>query len=185
MKLFYVLLVLSLVFPGLSHAQYLAESNRTTTPLLTREVAGSANPQWEKEQDQINGHISSGKLSNMKMVTEAIVAFLHDSCISDERYTPIWHGEYFSEKTSAAAQIKFGVHCNFYEQKAKLTILANDISPLLDHLVVNNQNFLTIQPAAAVKNDYTWFTPTLPNAEETKPLRSKIWLVTADNHQLL
>jgi len=195
MKQFYVLLVLSLVFPRFSHAQYLAANNRTITPILTGEVAGSGNPQWEREQDQVNGHISSAKLSSMKMVTSAIITLLHDSCISDERYNLTWHGEYFSEKTSATTQIKFSIHCNFYEQAAKLTILANDLSPLLDHLVVNNQHFLTIQPAAAVKNDYTFFeyrsnssatnANSLPDAAESKPLHSKIWLVTADNHQLL
>jgi hypothetical protein len=197
MKQFYVLLALSLVFPRLSHAQDLAENNRTANSLLTREIppaglaspassgTASPNPQWEREQDQINGHINSGKLSNMKIVTETIVAFLHDSCLSDEHYTPAWHGEYFSEKTSSPAGIKFGVFCNFYEQKAKLTILANDLSPLLGHLLVNNQHFFTIPPTNTVKNGAACFTPSLPNTEEGSSLRSTIWLITADNHQLL
>jgi hypothetical protein len=186
MKQFYVLLALSLVFPRLSHTQDLAENNRTANSLLTREIPpASPNPQWEREQDQINGHINSGKLSNMKMVTETIVTFLHDSCLTDEHYTPTWHGEYFSEKTSSAAGIKFGVFCNFYEQKAKLTILANDLSPLLGHLLVNNQPFFTIPSANTVKNGAACFTPSLPNTEEGSSLRSTIWLITADNHQPL
>ena len=197
MKQFYVLLTLSLVFPRLSQAQDLAENNRIANAPSTREISttGSAstassgtttsNPLWEREQDQINGHINSGKLSNMKMVTETIVTFLHDSCISDERYTPTWHGEYFSEKTSSAAFLKFGVFCNFYEQKAKLTILANDLTPLLDHLFVNNQHFFTVPSTNTAKNGATCFTPTPRDSEEANSLPSKIWLITADNHQLL
>lgn len=192
MKYFYVLLTLSFVFPGLSHAQDLAENNIGNTPSTrvvsatgsgagsaSRAVApsntGSVNPQWEKEQDQVNGHISSAKLSGMKKVTESIIAFFHDGCLSGQRYNPGWHGEYSSEKVSTAAQIKFGAVANFYEQKARLTILANDLSPLLDQLVVNNHPFFTIQPAATTKNGAVCFaTP-----------QSTTWLITRDSRQPL
>ncbi len=202
MKQFYVLLALAFVCPNLSRAQYLTENNRTANAPVIRKNPlagpGSApaanadsdansdparnNPQWEREQDQLNGRISAAKLSSMKMVTAAMVSFLHDRCISAGEYAPVWHGEYFSEKAGSAALIKFGVHCNFYEQKAKLTILANDLSPLLSPLQVNNQNFFTIPPANTVKNGAPCFSQ---DAEEISSLRSTIWVVTADNHQLL
>jgi hypothetical protein len=183
MKHFYVLLALAFVFPLLSSAQYLADNLTAANPLFKREVPAPRS-QWEKEQDLVNGHISNSKLSKMKMVTEAIVTFFHDSCISDEQVNPLWHGEYFSEKTSLAPQIKFGVFCNFYEQKAHLSVIANDISPLLDHLVVNNQDFLTIKPVAAIKNDCPYFETIAQDAETGKSLRSKVWLVTTGNGQL-
>jgi hypothetical protein len=173
MKQFYAMLALAFVFPHLSSAQYLAENITAANPLLRREVP--APPLlWEKERDQVNGRISNSQLSKMKMVTAAIVNFLHDSCISDEQVSPLWHGEYFSEKTSSASRIKFGAFCNFYEQKAHLSVIANDISPLLDHLVVNNEDFLTIKPATASKNNCPYF----------EFVNNKVWLVTTSNNQL-
>ncbi|HWK04623.1 MAG TPA: hypothetical protein VNS58_13375 [Puia sp.] len=174
MKQFYVMLALAFVCPLLSPAQYLADNSSTHNLLFKGEVPAAKSPQWEKEQDQINGHISNTRLSKMRSVTDAIVTFFHDSCLSDIQAAPLWHGEYFSEKTSAAPQIKFGVFCNFYEQKARLTVTANDISMLLDHLVINNQDFLTIKIANAVKNDCPYF----------EYDNNRVWLVTTGNTQL-
>jgi hypothetical protein len=56
--------------------------------------------------------------------------------------------------------------------------MANDLGPLLDHLVVNNTDFLTIQPAAAGRSDCQYF------EYETATGKIKYWLVTAVHNQL-
>jgi hypothetical protein len=175
MKLIYVLLALVFVFPKNSSAQYSAKNIKVASLLTSGTLPSDRLPVWQREQDQVNGHISSGKLAKMKNVTEAIIAFFHDSCLSEGPYSPVWHGEYFSEKNSPGPGMKFGVQCNFNDQEALLTITANDMSPLLDHLAVNNQDFLTIKPAVAEKNDCPYF----------EDGHSKTWLVVADAHQLL
>jgi len=173
MKLLYVLLTLSIVCPFVASAQYSAKSI-TVTSLPASEIATASSPQWKKEQDQVIGRISNSKLAKMKNITGAIIAFFQDSCLSEGSYSPVWHGEYYSEKTSPGPIAKFYVECNFSDQKALLTITANDISPLLNHLVVNNQDFLTIKPVIAVRNDCPYF----------EYNRSKTWLITANNQQL-
>lgn len=180
MKQLYAILALTFVCPLLSSAQYLADNYTAATPLLKKETS-AIRTQWEKEEDRVNGSINKKILSKMKAVTESVVAFFQDSVIS-EQAVPVWHGEYFSEKTSASAQIRFGALCNFHEQKASLSIIANDISPLLDHFTLNNQDFLTIQPATAVKNNGLYFEYT----EETTAAaqRTRVWLVTTSNEKL-
>jgi hypothetical protein len=174
MKLIYVLLALVFVFPKNSPAQYSANNIKVASLLKSGAFPSARLPQWEREQDQVNGHISSSKLAKMKNVSEAIITFFHDSCLSEGPYVPVWHGEYFSEKNSPGPGMKFGVQCNFNDQNALLTVTANDMSPLLDHLAVNNQDFLTIKPAVAEKNDCPYF----------EDGHSKTWLVVADEHQL-
>ena len=172
MKQFYVMMALAFAFPNLSSAQYSADNSTAASSLFKGEMTTPRSQQWEKEKDQINGRINKIQLSKMRSVTDAIVSFFHDSCISDAPVAPVWHGEYSSEKTSA--QIKYGVFCNFYEQKARLTVLANDMSMLLDHLVVNNHDLLTLRASTATKNDCTYF----------EYDNNKIWLVTTGNNQL-
>ena len=179
MKQFYALLALAFFFPHFSHAQYLADNAAVSSPLSRREVPAPRS--WEKEQDVVTGHITNSQLSRMKAVTTDLITFFHDSCLTDEQLAPLWHGEYFSEKNSAAPLKKFGVFCNFYEQKARLSIVANDISPLLDHLVVNNRDFLTIQPPTAVKNNSPCFEYT---SGDGAALHTSTWLVTTGNGQL-
>jgi hypothetical protein len=198
MKLFFVLFLVS-VFPGVSFAQYSAKNLNVAHLLvngevpasrsaqevpaarLTQEAPAARSTQWEKEQDQVSGHISNSKLLKMKNVTDAIVAFFHDSCLSEGPYSPLWHGEYFSEKNSPGPIMKFGVQCNFYDQKANLTIIANDISPLLNHLVVNNEDFLTIKVPVAIKNDCPYFEYA---ANGSGSQWSKTWLVSAGDNGL-
>jgi hypothetical protein len=175
MKAFYSFFSLFFI-SGICSAQYLAKNNTAAGPLLVREAVPSASQQWEKEEDQVNGRISNSKLLKMKNTAEAIVAFFQESCISEGNYSPVWHGEYFSEKTSPGPQMKFGVQCNFNDQGAHLTVMANDLSPLLGHLVLNDKTVLTIRTAIAAKNDCPYF--------EIKAPRSKIWLVTAHNDLL-
>jgi hypothetical protein len=134
--------------------------------------------QWEKGQDQVSGHISNSKLLKMKNITESLVSYFHDSCISDTPYNPTWHGEYFSEKSSSGPMMKFGAQCDFYEQKGSLRIMANDMGPLLDHLILNNQDYLTIRPASDENGDCHYF------ESATNNLRQKTWLITAGSNRL-
>lgn len=166
-------LAFTLASPSISIAQYSAKSV-TVTNLPATETATVASPQWKKEQDQVNGHISDGKLAKMKNITGAIAALLQDSILADGSYSPVWHAEYFSDKTSPGPFSKFGVECDFPDQGARLSVTANDISPLLGHLAVNNQDFLTITKATAVNNDIPYF----------EDAHSKTWLIAAGDHQL-
>jgi hypothetical protein len=173
MKLCHLLLAFTFATPCISFAQYSAKSV-TVTNLPVAETATVASPQWKKEQDQVNGHISDSKLAKMKNVTGAIAALLQDSYFADGSFSPVWHAEYFSEKTSPGPFTKFGVECDFPDQSARLSVTANDISPLLGHLAVNNQDFLTITTATAVNNDGAYF----------EGEHSKTWLIAAGDHQL-
>jgi hypothetical protein len=182
MKPFFALFSLFFVFSGNPFAQATAKNSASSNPSVIREGQAPPSQHWEKEKDLVNGHISHSKLSRMQHVTKAIMSLLQDSCIAERYCTPVWHGEYFSEKTSPGPHMKFGVSCHFFDQKAHLTIMANDIGPLLDHLVVNNQDFLTIKPIVSVKNDCAYFEYDTNNTGDTetagtKTLRSKSWLV--------
>ena len=187
MKQFYALFSLAFLLPAVSPAQDLAANNTPVTKnynwntktdsTISHETPSRKPQQWDREEDQVNGHIGKTQLAKMKNVNEALIAVLRDSCISDGTYNPIWHGEFFSEKTSPGPILKFGVHCN-YTANADLGIVANDISPLLDHLVVNNTDFLTIQPAAAGPSDCQYF------EYEGAAGKIKYWLVTTAHNQL-
>ena len=115
----------------------------------------------------------------MKHITDAIVVLFQDSCFAAGYDSAFWHGEYFSEKAASGPQMKFGLQCNIYGPNANLSIMANDLSPLLDRLVVNDQTFLTIRPSVAIRNDCPYFEYTSGNAAPTLA-----WLVTADNQPL-
>jgi hypothetical protein len=145
-------------------------------------------PSWEKEEDQVNGHISKSKLSKMKNVTGTIAGLLQDSCLFEGAYNPVWHGEYFPENTGSGPLARFGAACHFADQKVSLTIMANEIKPLLGHLVLNNQDLLTITIPTASKKDCLYFEYSPANdsdgQEENKTLRSKAWLITTGNGQL-
>ena len=185
MKRFYVLLSLLFVFPSLSPAQYSAKSINVSTVLSTGEVPVASSPQWDKGQDQVNGHISKSKLTRMKNVTGALISFLHDSCILEGGYNPLIQSAYFSENTGSGPLTKFGVQFNFDDKKARLTIMANDISPLLGQMTVNNQDFLTITIPTSIKNDCPYY-EYATGADETgeSSSRTKTWLVTTGNKQL-
>jgi hypothetical protein len=181
MKQFYALLSLAFFLPAVCPAQDLAATNTPVTKnynwntrpdsTISREAASHQTQQWDREEDVVNGRIGKAQLSKMKGVNEALIAILRDSCISDGTYNPTWHGEFFSEKTSPGPVLKFGVQCN-YTADAHLSIIANDISPLLDHLVVNNTDLLTIQPALAAHSDCRYF------EYESTAGKSRYWLVT-------
>jgi len=130
------------------------------------------NPSWEKQQDHINGRIARTTLDKMRLTTESLAGFLQDSALSiaQEQYSPVWHGEYFPEKSGVASLTRFGLSCSFYgadgHNKADLLIMANDISPMLGTMTVNNKNYSTIRATTAT--------------DET----TRFQLVTTDNDHL-
>jgi hypothetical protein len=81
----------------------------------------------------------------MQSAADAMVAFLQDSCFSKADFSPLWHGEYFSEK--------FGVQCRSEDNKSQLAIMANDLNPLLRYLTVNSKEIAGIRPADGVQKD--------------------------------
>jgi hypothetical protein len=155
-----------------SLAQYVSENTPAVYRTGAPKTADPASLRWEKEQDQVNGHIGNSKLLKMKAINESLVSYFHDSCMSDAPYNPSWHGEYFSEKSGSGPVMKFGLEFNFYEQKATLRIMANDMGPLLGHLIVNNQQFLTMRPASDENDDCRYF------ESQTDNLHQRIWLIT-------
>lgn len=151
-------------------------------PVAPRE-ATTAEADWSKEEDRIDGSISKAKLAKMKGVTNALVDFLKDSCLGAGVYSPTWHGEYFSGKNSPGAQLKFGMTCHFADQNADLSITANDIQPLLDQIVVNGQHFVTMRVGSSIANNVFYYTD--PAGTDGPAGQTKMWLVAADNGQSL
>jgi hypothetical protein len=138
---------------------------------------GSSNPllnsshrEWVKEQDQVNGRVPHSKLVKMQSSTEAMIAFLEDSCFSGTDFTPAWHGEY--------AIGKFGVQCRTEDSRGQLTIMSNDIRPLLRYLTVNGKDFAGIRPSSGVHGDCPYF-----EYEEDQG-KTMFWLITPDHNQL-
>lgn len=140
--------------------------------------------EWLKEADHIDESLSKAKLAKMKEVTGALVDFLKDSSLTGN-YSPSWHGEYFSGKNSPGAQLKFGMTCHFAAQNADLSIMANDLQPVMDQLVVNGKHYLTMRIAngagagmcAGVLN-YS------DGAAEASGARTKMWIVALGKGQL-
>jgi len=184
MKHLYALLLPVFLVPAIGLAQPLVENMTASGTLLNHGISARGSGEWGKEQDQVNGRINNARLSKMKSVTDALVTFFHDSCITEGDYAPTWHGEYFSEKASPGPIMKFGVQCNFNDQKATLSVIANDLSPLLGHLLLNNKDVLTISGAAGVRNDCPYFEGKGTVEGGTQGTRSRIWLITAGNKQL-
>ena len=157
------------LLPVFVSAQDLAFSNQKPETTAVR-------VEWSKAEDQVNGSITKDKLTKMKEVVGGLVNFLQDSCLGGDgsnfgagAYSPIWHGEYNSDKNSPGAQLKFGVVCHFAAQNADLSITANDLQPLVDQLIVNGQHFLTIRVATASDKHTLYFGDD----------HTKMWLVTA------
>lgn len=144
-----------------------------TTLLLTL-IASTpvhAPREWVKEEDHVNGRISRTKLAKMQSAADAMVTFLQDSCFSEVDFTPLWHGEYFSEK--------FSIQCRSEDNKSQLTIMAGDMSPLLRFLTVNGKEIAGIRPADGVQKDCPYF-----EYESEDHQHSITWLVTGRDGQL-
>jgi hypothetical protein len=137
---------------------------------------------WSKEEDRVDGAINKTKLEKMKLVTGALVDLLKNSYLGAGVYNPTWHGEYYSGKNSPGTQLKFGMTSHFAEQKADLSITANDMQPLLDQLVVNGQHFLTIRIATAIEKNTLYYADA--ESSESAGGQTKMWLVAAGNGQL-
>jgi hypothetical protein len=182
MKPFYTLMLL-FALPLLSPAQDLADNNVRPARLTVPTMVSVTAQQWVKEADQVNGSISKSQLAKMRTVTTALVAFLKESCLSNGSYSPLWHGEYFAARNSANPQTTFGVDCRFApDQKAELTITANDIAPLLGHLETQGHHFLTMDMTASVKNGGLYFEQN--GTEEDGSTKVRRWLITTGNDQL-
>jgi len=127
--------------------------------------------EWVKEADHVNGSISRAKLAKMQSAADAMVTFLQDSCFSEADFSPLWHGEYFSEK--------FGIQCRSEDNKSQLSIMANDMDPLLRYLTVNGKEIAGIRPADGVQKDCPYI-----EYETEDHLRIITWLVTDRTGQL-
>jgi hypothetical protein len=121
--------------------------------------------EWVKEEDHVNGRIPRTKLAKMQNAADAMVAFLQDSCFSEGSFSPLWHGEYFSEK--------FGIQCRSEDNSSRLAIMANDMSPLLRYLTVNGKEIAGIRPADGVQKDCPYI-----EYETEDHLHIITWLVT-------
>lgn len=182
MKYFYALVFLILALSSSGSAQFLASNGKGPAP-LTAERAPV--PEWQKDQDQVTGHISNRKLARMRNVSKAIVSYFHDSCITEGGFSPVWHGEYFSDNQGSGKEMKFSISCNFSDKKANLTILAGNMhSLLMDPLVVNNQEFLAIRPSLGPDKDHPYFeynAPAVETAVNGSPdsgiLHYRVWVV--------
>lgn len=145
---------------------------------------------WQKEADQVFGHIPRSRLAMMKGASEDIISVFHDSIITDGSFNPIWHGEYFSTG-NGAPQVHFGVSCVFRNGDDKmsspgdLTIFANDISPLLGHLTVDGHEFATLKGFTG-EQDGPGFEFDMPaDGDNTGGMiHVKAWLFTADSSVL-
>jgi hypothetical protein len=170
MKLFY--LPLFFLLPSLAQAQMSLDNvtafnnDGTLNPLLNK-----APKEWVKEQDQINGHVPHSKLVKMQNETTAMISFLQDSCFSTTDFIPVWHGEY--------AIGRFGIQCRSEDSRGRLTIMSNDISPLLRYLTVNGKDFAGIRPSSGLQENCRYF-----EYEEEDHARIIYWLITPDSNQL-
>ncbi|HEY4335912.1 MAG TPA: hypothetical protein VGM89_08445 [Puia sp.] len=137
----------------------------------------------------ISSHISHDKLSGMKARTQTLVQLVH-TCLNTENGEtpiPVWHGEYLAGKSSSGSLLRFGAQCSYYsvdnnaDKKAELLLLANDLSPLLGHFMLNGNDYGTIRATITRRNGCLYFQ--LPRAEGAD-LDASFWLITADSSRL-
>lgn len=150
---------------------------------------GDKAPEWKKQQDRVNGHISRNTLDKMKSTTETLAGFLQDSCFSTGQFNPAWHGEYFPERSGTASLTRFALSCSFYDNEstrstADLLIMANDISPMLQSVKINGHEFFSLKPAANATTNCPYFEFTPADANAAVNIRLKFWLVSTDNTRL-
>lgn len=179
MKQIYALLTFVLVLPFTVPAQTIVDN--VTASGIIHEASKKA-PAWEKQEDRINGRISRSNLEKMKSTTEAIAAFLQDSALSIEQYSPVWHGEYFPGNNNSPLQ-RFAMSCSFIahnENKGDLLIMANDMSPMLQSVSLNGHEYFSLKSASSTNTDC----PHFELAPEGKNIRLKFWVVAANNANL-
>lgn len=176
MKRLRTFLPLICFLPVFVSAQFIASNDRKVSgPNLGIESAVPATQEWVKTDDQLVGRINNSSLLRMQDVTSSIVNVFHTSLLNEDQAIAVWHGEYYSAKNSPSPLNKFVAVCQFQDQKARLQVVANDISPLLGHVVLNNQDFLTLRPVIAVKNGAPYFEYTVNGKV------NKAWLIADAN----
>lgn len=135
---------------------------------------------WQKAEDQTNGSINRISLAKLKATNTSLVSFLKDSCLADPALHPVWHGEYTADKAdkkAATVSLSYGIRCNF-TQSSILSIMANDLSPLLRHIEVYGQDYTALVVIPTIRNECPHFEPA---ASTTK---TKLWLITTTSDEL-
>jgi len=198
-----IALIFILVSPCFIHAQNLAD-NKTPAPRTNNNlpVSFSADGEnkptpvpptnedpkkapvrlapWQKAEDQTNGSINRLSLAKLKATNTSLVSFLKDSCLADSTLHPVWHGEYTAEKAdkkTTTVSLSYGIRCNF-AQSTTLSIMANDLSPLLRHIEVYGQDYTALVSIPTVRNECPHFEPAAPTT------KTKLWLITAKPDEL-
>jgi len=146
-------------------------------------------PEWKKQQDRVNGRIPRNTLEKMKSTTETLAGFFQDSSFSTGQYNPVWHGEYFPERSGTASLTRFAFSSSFYDNEATrstadLLIMANDISPMTQAVKVNGHDFISLKPASSATTNCPYFEFTPADASAVASIRLKFWLVSTDNTRL-
>jgi len=203
-RMFKVLLILILAFPFFIHAQNLAVNNAPYSRINNNPSVSAPTPAhlapWQKAEDRVNGNINRISLAKLKATNTSLVSFLKDSCLADSTLHPVWHGEYTADKTAASLSLSYGIRCNF-TQSSTLSIMANDLSPLLRHIEVYGQEYMALTAIPTVRNACPHFEPaattpttitavaasqttaaaaqTTINPAAASTTRTKLWLVTA------
>jgi hypothetical protein len=209
MKHVYAVVFSMLALCSLSRAQFVADNSMITTT-----AEGSANSNegffcplgpapaapWQKQADQVFGHIRGSLLARLKNTSEDLIWLFHDSILNEGSFHPIWHGEYFSAG-NGAPQLRFGVSCVFHSgdmehsvdmehsgdenttQSGDLTLFANDISPLVGSLTVNGQTYVTLKGFTGNSPGFEFDVPA-NGEDEGATVHVKAWLVTPDSSVL-
>jgi hypothetical protein len=71
--------------------------------------------------------------------------------------------------------------CHFAEQKADLSIMANDLGPLMDQIVVNGQHFLTMQVPTSNGDGVLHYADL---ATDGSGVQTKMWLISSKKGRL-
>ncbi|HVS97972.1 MAG TPA: hypothetical protein VHE54_15865 [Puia sp.] len=177
MKRFYAVLFTMFALAGVANA------NEPVTPATPADKAPAHNTRvWQKDNDLVAGHIRNYRLAAMKNTSASIMAFFHDSVLTEGAFSPVWHGEYFPA-INGGPQVHFGIRCLFNNDDNSasdndLTIFGNDLAPLAGHLSVGQTEYTTLRGYTGNKGGAR-FEFNLDNG-----LHVKAWLVTADSTAL-
>jgi hypothetical protein len=115
----------------------------------------------------------------MRSNTDSMISFSKE-WLSEGEFALTWHGEYSSEKISGTPQMKFGAVCRIGDARANLMLMANDLSPLMDHMSINKHDYLTMIPVKAVRKDCPYFEID-GQADDGATIHNRFWLVTNNN----
>ena len=172
MKRFYAVFASTLLFTGLANA------NEPVNP--ANKAPSHTARHWQKDNDLIIGHIRGNRLAAMKNTSANIVAFLHESVLTDASLN--WHGEYFPA-VNGGPQVHFGVRCIFNNEDNTtsdndLTVFANDLSPLIAHLTVNGTDYTTLKGFTGAQGGSRF------EFDVENGLHVKAWLIASDSTTL-